>query len=266
VIEGGVGADSLDGGTGLHDVLSYEHSSSAVNVDLGAGTASGGDATGDTIANFEDLTGSGFDDTLAGSTGDNIIHGLAGNDTILGGDGNDQLFGDDGNDTLHGGEGNDVLAGNGGLNQLFGDNGDDRLVYGNDGGTYDGGNGIDTLALTGNVDDSHGPIVQHIERLDMTNGSTADTLTLNLNDILGLSNTSDSTVTTAGGHDVKLFISGDSGDHVSIGVGTNPGQWHQMTGVDATVTPGGAYGSGTYDVYQDDQGHQVAIQTGVVVS
>jgi hypothetical protein len=39
-----------------------------------------------------------------------------------------------------------------------------------------------------------------------------------------------------------------------------------MTGVDATVTPGGAYGSGTYDVYQDDQGHQVAIQTGVVVS
>ena len=55
---GGAGADTLDGGTGT-DTASYAASSSGVTVSLAAGTASGGDAQGDTLISIENLTGSG---------------------------------------------------------------------------------------------------------------------------------------------------------------------------------------------------------------
>ncbi|MBR0773201.1 calcium-binding protein, partial [Bradyrhizobium diazoefficiens] len=97
VIEGLDGADTLDGAGGV-DTASYAASASGVNVSLATGIGKGGDAEGDTLVNFENLTGSAFDDTLAGNSGNN---------TLLGGTGNDTLDGGAGNDTLTGGVGAD---------------------------------------------------------------------------------------------------------------------------------------------------------------
>jgi Ca2+-binding RTX toxin-like protein len=98
-IEGRGGADSLDGGAGTGDFLSYANSASAVNVTLSGGILANGDAAGDTVANFENLLGSAFNDGLTGTT-------LASN-TIYGGGGNDSVDGLTGNDTLYGGTGSD---------------------------------------------------------------------------------------------------------------------------------------------------------------
>ncbi len=92
IINGGVGADSLDGGAG-NDTLSYETSTAAVSVNLTTNTATGGDATGDVISNFENLTGSGFNDSLAGNASSNAIAGGAGNDFLSGALGSDTLTG-----------------------------------------------------------------------------------------------------------------------------------------------------------------------------
>ena len=90
VVEGGAGADKLSA-TGLNSTLSYEHSSAAVQVDLGKKTAAGGDAAGDTISGFANLVGSQFADTLTGDAKDNVFTGGLGNDTIVGGGGSDTV-------------------------------------------------------------------------------------------------------------------------------------------------------------------------------
>ena len=48
-----------------------------------------GGAGSDTVSNFENLTGSSFNDTLAGTAGANVIEGGAGNDVVTGGAGDD---------------------------------------------------------------------------------------------------------------------------------------------------------------------------------
>ena len=78
---GGAGADTLDGGAGT-DTASYAASSSGVTVSLAAGTASGGDAQGDTLISIENLTGSGLNDTLEGDGANNVLNGGAGTDTV----------------------------------------------------------------------------------------------------------------------------------------------------------------------------------------
>jgi Ca2+-binding RTX toxin-like protein len=88
ILEGGAGADALNGGDGS-DTSSYAGSSAAVTVNLGAGTASGGDATGDTFTSIENLVGSSFNDTLTGDAGDNFIEGAGGADAMAGGSGID---------------------------------------------------------------------------------------------------------------------------------------------------------------------------------
>ncbi|MBL8907416.1 MAG: M10 family metallopeptidase C-terminal domain-containing protein [Rhizobiales bacterium] len=108
-LNGGAGADTLDGGAGT-DTLSYAGSTAGVNVNLATAAASGGDATGDLIFNFENLLGSSYADTLTGSAGANIINGGGGNDTIFAGDGNDRLIGGAGYDTLDGGLGQDTFV------------------------------------------------------------------------------------------------------------------------------------------------------------
>ena len=103
VIEGGDGADDLDGAGGT-DTVSYENSDRGVTVTVGAtGSASGGHAQGDTIANFENATGSAHDDNLNGDGGNNTLKGLAGEDELIGGTGSDTLEGGAGADELDGG-------------------------------------------------------------------------------------------------------------------------------------------------------------------
>jgi Ca2+-binding RTX toxin-like protein len=69
-------------------------------VDLNARTASGGDATGDSFRNFENLIGSAHNDDLTGNSAANWLFGGAGNDTLRGGGGADTLIGGDGNDVF----------------------------------------------------------------------------------------------------------------------------------------------------------------------
>ncbi|MEM7057617.1 MAG: calcium-binding protein [Pseudomonadota bacterium] len=125
-IEGGSGADNLNGGDGI-DTLSYASSAGPVTVILDQGTASGGDASGDTIAGFENIIGSNFNDLLFGERDEN--------NTIIGGGGSDNLFGIGGTNSISGGAGGDQFS--------------VELSTGEDGSTLDGGSGIDSLLLFG---------------------------------------------------------------------------------------------------------------------
>lgn len=109
LIEGLGGADVLNGGSGI-DTLSYASSGSGVSVNLQTGATAGGDAQGDVISNFENLTGSEFADVLTGNTAANVIHGHGGNDVIRTGAGNDLLNGGAGDDILSGGVGSDTFV------------------------------------------------------------------------------------------------------------------------------------------------------------
>lgn len=84
LIEGGSGADNMNGGAGL-DWLSYQNSTSAVNVNLATGVASGGHAQGDTITNFELVIGSSYNDTIIGDSNVNFLEGAAGADNLIAG-------------------------------------------------------------------------------------------------------------------------------------------------------------------------------------
>ncbi len=86
----------------------YINSGAAVTVNLGADTASGGAAAGDSLNSIENLRGSAFDDTLTGSGVANRLSGGDGVDTLSGGDGNDRLIGGAGADVLIGGAGGDM--------------------------------------------------------------------------------------------------------------------------------------------------------------
>ncbi len=100
VLIGGTGNDNMDGGAGGSDTASYVNSTAGVAVSLalqgiaqntiGAGT--------DTLFNFENLAGSGLNDTLTGNANANNLNGLAGNDRLVGGAGNDWLSGGAGAD------------------------------------------------------------------------------------------------------------------------------------------------------------------------
>ncbi|MEA2446978.1 MAG: hypothetical protein QOK47_615 [Actinomycetota bacterium] len=121
---GGPGDDVLTGGNGF-DLAGYVDAPNGVNVDLAAGTASGGDGA-DTLSGIDGVAGSGADDTLRGTAGTNLLFGAGGNDSIFtgGNTGNfatpttpavDVVSGDGdpqappGNDTLTGGAGMNIV-------------------------------------------------------------------------------------------------------------------------------------------------------------
>ena len=106
---GGAGADHMDGGAGV-DTVDYGASAGPVVVNLNTGTGSGGDATGDTLVDIENLVGSQYNDTLLGNARDNRLSGGAGNDRMSGGDGADVLIGGAGNDQLTGGQHSDTFV------------------------------------------------------------------------------------------------------------------------------------------------------------
>ncbi|MFZ4758794.1 MAG: beta strand repeat-containing protein, partial [Burkholderiaceae bacterium] len=184
-IEGRAGADTLAGGDGI-DTASYAQSGAGVTVDLTlTGAQLGvGDAFGDRLSGFENLSGSSLDDLLRGDTaanllagggGDDTLQGAAGNDTLQGGAGNDVLVGGAGADTLDGGLGADTASyaattaavtinlgstsaqgGSGeaagdvfvSVENLVGTSYDDLIVSGAAANSIDGGAGIDTVSYT----------------------------------------------------------------------------------------------------------------------
>ena len=178
---GGAGADRLIGGTG-RDTASYEGSGAGVTVDLVDGSASGGDAAGDTFDSIENLTGSDHADVLRGTASSNRIDGGAGDDLLEGRGGADDLLGGSGRDTAtyansgaavrvnladgvgQGGEAEgdrlesienligsahaDLLVGSVGNNTLDGGAGDDTLDGGAGADQLIGGAGVDTVDYT----------------------------------------------------------------------------------------------------------------------
>lgn len=100
-LEGGGGADALYGGAGT-DTASYAHSATGVSVDLTFGTATGGDAAGDSFFSIENLTGSASNDVLAGGS---FVLGTA----LSGGAGDDMLRGNNAADVFDGGAGYDQV-------------------------------------------------------------------------------------------------------------------------------------------------------------
>ena len=181
-LTGGAGADTLIGGTGL-DTAFYATSAAAVTVNLLDGTATGGDAQGDTMDSIENLTGSAFEDTLTGNADNNVLEGGGGGDTLDGGEGIDTAsyagsasrvdvrlsgtvvnYGDATGDTLTnienliGSDHNDTLVGNGQANAmtgmvgndlLWGSSGDDFLTGGPGADRLVGGAGHDTASWAG---------------------------------------------------------------------------------------------------------------------
>lgn len=91
VFEGLGGDDVITGGAGS-DTAYYAYATSAVAVDLGAGTATGGADVGtDTLVSIENAVGGAGDDTLLGSDAANVLAGGDGADTLTGGAGADRF-------------------------------------------------------------------------------------------------------------------------------------------------------------------------------
>ncbi|HEX2057868.1 MAG TPA: calcium-binding protein [Actinomycetota bacterium] len=89
VVDGGPGSDDLDGGGGV-DRLTFADSPVGVRVSLRDGTAQ--DAGTKTLAGFETLEGSFFDDELTGTEGPDWISGSYGRNGVFGLGGNDEIW------------------------------------------------------------------------------------------------------------------------------------------------------------------------------
>src|SRR5690606_38505955 len=81
------------------DTASYASASGGVSVNLADLTATGA-AGNDVLVDFENATGSAFNDVLEGDNGNNRLDGGAGNDTLIATGGNDTLIGSGGIDTV----------------------------------------------------------------------------------------------------------------------------------------------------------------------
>ncbi|MCB1491150.1 MAG: FG-GAP repeat protein, partial [Rhodobiaceae bacterium] len=163
ILEGGAGADDIHGGDG-NDTASYADSSAAVQVHVQFGTATGGDAEGDTLDGIENLIGSAFGDNLAGDTGANDLHGGDGDDALNGLGGPDELRGEAGDDWLVADSLDTMVSGGAGFDRVTVANADGlvldvesaevEVVNGNDGvEILDGSSATWALTLRGNGGD-----------------------------------------------------------------------------------------------------------------
>lgn len=202
-IVGSPGADVIAGGDG-NDVVIYAESDDGVQVDLGAGTAAGGHAAGDTLSGIENVIGSTHDDTLTGDESVNILIGLDGNDRIDGGGGDDVLLGGAGDDTIIGGRGLDILSGGAGNDLFVFESGDTEQVWGPLGDpevivNADAGDRavVDGLTLTGGSRDLYYLYVDEYENESWQPNE----------DLEWISNTEDSqTVYYKDGNDLYIYV------------------------------------------------------------
>ncbi|RJF86607.1 calcium-binding protein [Oleomonas cavernae] len=246
LLNGGLGADVLDGGDGI-DTASYAAAAVGVVVNLATGVGATGEATGDTLASIENLTGSGFNDHLTGTADANVLNGGDGGDTLWGGLGADTLIGgtgfdvalyNDGNygdlvlslaapgqntgaaagDTydsiegLGGGAGNDTVTGDAQNNSLFGNEGNDTL---------DGGLGFDFLS--GGLGDDTYIVDTTLDQVTDVAGGGIDTVVSSAN--WGLGGLLENLVLTGtadifgGGNGQDNAITGNAGNNLIDGLG-----------------------------------------------
>ncbi|MBL4645737.1 MAG: hypothetical protein JKY99_04690 [Rhizobiales bacterium] len=97
ILEGGAGADYINGRDGL-DTVSYSNSSAGVHLDFVNNVFNGGDAEGDQLSGIERVIASNFDDVIIVNDPDSIV---------LAGDGDDMIIAYGGNLRVDGGDGFD---------------------------------------------------------------------------------------------------------------------------------------------------------------
>ncbi|NEJ60775.1 type I secretion C-terminal target domain-containing protein [Rhizobium leguminosarum] len=259
IMEGGAGNDTINGAGGT-DTLTYVSATSGVTLNLGTATAQNtGGAGTDTISNFENLTGSAFNDTLTGNGNANVIEGGAGNDTIDGAGGTDTVayisaaYGvtvslatataqntiGAGTDTLSnfenltGSEFDDVLTGNSSANTVDGGNGNDIIEGGAGTDTLKGSGGTDTLtyinaasAVTVNLatvtgQNTVGAGTDTISGFENLRGSAFnDTLTGDGNANVIEGGAGNDTVNGAGGNDTLTYANAASAVTVNLATAT----------------------------------------------
>ncbi len=249
---GGAGADYLDGG-GDVDTAVYASSNAAINIDLSAGTATGGHATGDTLISIEVIVGSSFNDTITGDRHSNSLFGGRGDDLLDGGIGNDILSGDQGNDTLLGGKGVDYLEGGAGADMIDG------------GDNFPGNWALYSLSATAvNIDlgmglatggDATGDTIINISNLAGSRNS--DTLTGDSVENRLFGNVGNDTLSGMAGDDIieggfgdDLIIGGTGSDTMTGGVGKDTFQF-TVDGGQMVPTLASIVSSGDADVIDD---------------
>lgn len=232
ILEGGAGADRLDGRDGK-DTAAYTGSNAAVTINLETGTTTGGHAEGDTLINIENLIGSAHNDTLTGETNDNILEGRMGADRLDGRAGLDTASYTGSNaavtvnletntatgghaegdtltniENLTGSPYHDVLTGNTYNNRLDGGGGNDTLEGGSGADHLDGGAGIDWVDYT----ESNAAVVVTLRNDGAEKGGHAEgDVIIEIENVLG-SNYND-------------VLGGNSGANRLVGGSGNDGLW-----------------------------------------
>jgi Ca2+-binding RTX toxin-like protein len=202
ILEGGAGADQLDGGVpdpsgGTLDFASYAGSAEGVTVNLADPSLNTGDAAGDSYTNINGLIGSSFDDILIGDDQDNyLVDGMIIYSSYYFGP--NLLFG----------MGDDWIDGGAGVDQISTGAGNDTVVYdAQDGMVVDeGGQGL------------FGGVVNTFDTVDASSSATGVTIDLNTNyigfdRIIG----SEFADTLTGNGDDNVFVGGAGADSLDGG-------------------------------------------------
>jgi subtilisin-like proprotein convertase family protein len=127
------GADAIQGGSGIYDLVDYTGRGQPLSVTLAGladdGQADEGDNLGAGMGDVEQVYGGIGDDRLSGTDGVNEIRGSPGNDTIRSLDGGDVVFAGLGDDIVHAGPGDDTVYGNPGSDVIDGGEGSDWAKF-----------------------------------------------------------------------------------------------------------------------------------------
>ena len=263
-LEGGFGADVLDGGTDdgydrgptestrdnfWGDTVGYLRSDAGVTVNLATGTAEGGHAEGDTLTRIESVRGSHHADVLTARDDDpstenhnnipelsegSILWGNRGDDLLQGGTGRDILWGGKGDDTLLGGASRDVLEGGFGADVLDGGDGDDWVQY----DLSDAGVIVNLATGTAQGGHAEGDTLTGFEHLG--GSQYADQLTSDAGNNYLWGGGGADTIDGGAGFDLAFYTLSDAGVTIDLATGTIQGgsaEGDTLTGIE------GLYGS-----------------------